>query len=106
MGNGDEASKTGYKYRGRGFIQLTGHDNYGAFNKSVDDDILNNPDLVSEKHALFSAAWFWNSRSLNTLADKGANDSVVTDITKKVNGGTLGLDDRIAHFKEFYALLA
>ncbi|MEY3881178.1 MAG: hypothetical protein RIQ94_1974 [Pseudomonadota bacterium] len=106
MGNGDEASKDGYKYRGRGYIQLTGHDNYSAFNKSVDDDVLSNPDLVSEKYALFSAAWFWNSRSLNGLADKGASDAVVTEITKKVNGGTIGLDDRIAHFKKFYALLS
>ncbi|MFI3121340.1 MAG: glycoside hydrolase family 19 protein [Methylococcaceae bacterium] len=106
MGNGDEASKDGYKYRGRGYIQLTGKDNYGAFDKSVDDDILNNPDLVSENYALLSAAWFWNSRSLNALADKGSSDAVVTEITKKVNGGTIGLDDRIKHFKQYYALLA
>ena len=106
MGNGDEASKEGYKYRGRGYIQLTGKDNYGAFDKSVDDDILNHPDTVSEKYALLSAAWFWNSRSLNALADKGSSDAVVTEITKKVNGGTIGLDDRIKHFKAYYALLA
>lgn len=106
MGNGDEASKDGYNYRGRGYIQLTGKDNYSAFNKSVDDDVLNNPDLVSEKYTLLSAAWFWNSRSLNTLADQGSTDAVVTEITKKVNGGTIGLDDRIKHFEEFYTLLA
>ncbi len=107
MGNGDEASKEGYKYRGRGYIQLTGKDNYSSFGKSVvDDDILNNPDLVSEKYALLSAAWFWNSKSLNTLSDKGSSDSVVTDVTKKVNGGTLGLDERIKNFKKYYALLA
>lgn len=106
MGNGDEASKDGYTYRGRGYIQLTGKDNYRAFDKTVDDDILNNPDLVSDKYALLSAAWFWNSKSLNALADKGSGDSVVTDITKKVNGGTNGLDDRIKHFKEYYTLLA
>lgn len=106
MGNGDEASKEGYIYRGRGYIQLTGKDNYSAFDKSVDDDILNSPDLVSATYALLSAAWFWNSRSLNASADKGSSDAVVTEITKKVNGGTIGLDDRINHFKEFYALLA
>ncbi len=106
MGNGDEASKEGYKYRGRGYIQLTGKDNYSAFDKSVDDDILNNSDLVSEKYALLSAAWFWNSRSLNSSADKGSSDAVVTEITKKVNGGTLGLDERIKNFKKYYALLA
>ncbi|TAN68142.1 MAG: glycoside hydrolase family 19 protein [Methylobacter sp.] len=106
MGNGDEASQEGYKYRGRGYIQLTGKDNYGAFDKSVDDDILNNPDAVAAKYALLSAAWFWNSRSLNTSADKGSSDAVVTEITKKVNGGIIGLDDRIKYFNEYYALFA
>jgi putative chitinase len=105
MGNGDEASQEGYKYRGRGFIQLTGKDNYNAFEKSVNDDILNNPDMVSEKYALLSAAWFWNYKSLNASADKGASDAVVIEITKKVNGGTIGLDDRIKNFKQYYALL-
>jgi putative chitinase len=106
MGNGNEASKDGYKYRGRGYIQLTGKSNYTEFNKSVADDVLANPDLVASKYALLSAAWFWNSRSLNNSADKGANDAAVTEITKKVNGGTIGLADRIKHFKEYYALLA
>ena len=106
MGNGNEASKEGYKYRGRGYIQLTGKDNYGAFGKSVNVDILSNPDLVASKYPLLSAAWFWNSRSLNSAADGGANDAAVTAITKKVNGGTIGLADRIKHFKEYYALLA
>ena len=104
MGNGDEASQEGYKYRGRGFIQLTGKDNYRQFDESVDDDIVNNPDLVSSQYALLSAAWFWNSRKLNVLADNGASDDVVTQITKKVNGGINGLDDRIEHFHHYYAL--
>lgn len=106
MGNGDEASKDGYKFRGRGYIQLTGKINYTAFGKAVGEDVLNNPDWASDKYALLSAAWFWNSRSLNTSADKGSGNDVVTEITKIVNGGTLGLDDRINRFKEFYALLA
>lgn len=106
MGNGNEASKEGYKYRGRGYIQLTGKDNYSAFDKTVDEDILSNPDLVASKYPLLSAAWFWNSRSLNNSADGGATDAAVTAITKKVNGGTIGLADRIKHFKEYYALLA
>jgi putative chitinase len=104
MGNGDEASKEGYKYRGRGFIQLTGKDNYSQLDESVDEDIVNNPDLVSSQYALLSAAWFWNSRRLNALADNGASDDVVTQITIKVNGGTNGLDDRIEHFNHYYAL--
>lgn len=106
MGNGDEASKEGYKYRGRGYIQLTGKDNYSAFANSVSDDILDNPDLVASQYPLLSAAWFWDIRSLNSLADAGASDDVVTKITKKVNGGLNGLDDRIEHFKNYYALLA
>jgi putative chitinase len=105
MGNGPEATKEGFKFKGRGYIQLTGKDNYSAFDKAVEDDILANPDLVATKYPLLSAAWFWNSRALNTLADKGATDADVTAITKKVNGGTIGLADRIKHFKEYHKLL-
>jgi putative chitinase len=105
MGNGDEASGDGYKFRGRGYIQLTGKNNYAAFGKSINEDITANPDLVSTKYPLLSAAWFWSSNGLNTLADKGADDASVTAITKRVNGGTIGLPDRIKHFKEYYALL-
>lgn len=105
MGNGPEASGEGYKYRGRGYIQLTGKDNYSAFDKVVEENIVENPDLVASKYPLLSAAWYWNSRSLNALADKGASELEVTAITKKVNGGTIGLMDRIKHFDEFYALL-
>jgi putative chitinase len=106
MGNGDEASKDGYKFRGRGYIQLTGKDNYRAFDETVEDDILNEPDLVASKYPLLSAAWFWQSRSLNTLADRGSGDKVVTEITKKVNGGTIGLAERIKYFRGLYGLLA
>jgi putative chitinase len=104
MGNGPEASGEGYKYRGRGYIQLTGKDNYAAFDKVVPENIVETPDLVATKYPLLSAAWFWNSRSLNALADKGSSELEVTAITKKVNGGTIGLTDRIKHFNEFYAL--
>lgn len=102
MGNGDENSNQGASFKGRGYIQLTGKDNYSAFDKFVDDDILSNPDLVATKYPLLSAAWFWNSRNLNLLADKGSTDLDVAAITKKVNGGTHGLVDRISKFKLFY----
>ena len=105
MGNGDEASGDGYKFRGRGYIQLTGKNNYVAFGKAINEDIAANPDLVATKYPLLSAAWFWSSNSLNALADKGADDASVTAITKRVNGGTIGLPDRIKHFKEYYTLL-
>jgi putative chitinase len=105
MGNGNEASKDGFKYLGRGFIQLTGKANYIEFDKSVPEDILTNPELVATKYPLASAAWFWDKNGLNTIADKGATDAVVKSITKRVNGGTIGLEDRIQHFNEFYSLL-
>ena len=106
MANGSEASGDGYKFRGRGYIQLTGRDNYTQFGKAIGVDIPSNPDLVSSKYALASAAWFWSKNGLNKLADNGASDTAVTSITKRVNGGTIGLADRIKHFKEYYHLLA
>lgn len=105
MGNGPESSGEGFKFRGRGYIQLTGKQNYTAFDATVEDNILENPDLVATKHALSSAAWFWSKNGLNKVADTGATDAVVTMITKRVNGGTIGLADRIKHFKEYYSLL-
>ncbi len=105
MGNGDEASKDGYKFRGRGYIQLTGRANYVAFDQIVEENILANPDLVATKYPLLSAAFFWNKTALNTIADKGADTVTVTAVTKKVNGGTHGLEDRIAKFNKFYPLL-
>ena len=106
MGNGLEASGEGWKFHGRGFIQLTGKDNYTAFTKSIGEDCVTNPDLVASKYALASAAWFFNKNGLHKMADGGANDDTVTKITKRVNGGTIGLPDRIKHFKEYYHLLA
>ena len=106
MGNGTEATREGYKFRGRGYIQLTGKENYTAFGKSIGEDILANPDVVASKYALLSAAWFFSKNGLHKLADGGSSDAVVTQITKRVNGGTIGLADRIKHFKEYYYLLA
>jgi putative chitinase len=106
MGNGTEASGDGYKFRGRGYIQLTGKDNYTAFGKSIGVDMTINPDLVASQYALLSAAWFFTKNNLHKMADGGATDAVVTSITKRVNGGTIGLADRIKHFKEYYHLLA
>jgi len=106
MGNGTEASGDGYKFRGRGYIQLTGKENYTAFGKSISVDMTINPDLVASQYALLSAAWFFTKNNLHKMADGGATDAVVTSITKRVNGGTIGLPDRIKHFKEYYHLLA
>ena len=106
MGNGPESSGEGAKYCGRGYIQLTGKDNYIAFGKSIGVDMTVNPDLVASQYALLSAAWFFSKNGLHRMADEGATDAVVTKITKRVNGGTIGLADRIKHFKEYYHLLS
>jgi putative chitinase len=106
MGNGAEATGEGYKFRGRGYIQLTGKDNYKAFDAVVAENILEQPDLVATKYPLLSAAWFFHKNGLHKIADGGATDAVVTSVTKRVNGGTIGLPDRIKHFKEYYNLLA
>ena len=106
MGNGAESSGEGWKFHGRGFIQLTGKENYTAFTKSIGEDCIANPDLVASKYALASAAWFFNKNGLHKMADGGSGDDTVTKITKRVNGGTIGLPDRIKHFKEYYHLLS
>jgi putative chitinase len=85
---------------------LTGKENYTAFGKSIGEDMVANPDKVASQYALLSAAWFFSKNGLHKMADEGASDLVVTKITKRVNGGTIGLPDRIKHFKEYYHLLA
>lgn len=105
MGNGDEASKEGFKFRGRGYIQLTGKANYTNFTKFIGEDCVANPDLVATKYPLASAAFFFDSNKLWAICDKGSDDATVTAVTKRVNGGTIGLIDRIKHFKEYYNLL-
>jgi putative chitinase len=93
MGNGDEASGEGWKYRGRGLIQLTGKDNYSACGEALGVDLVENPDLVATpQYAALSAGWFWDKNRLNAYADK--ND--MQGLTKKINGGTHGIEDRIA----------
>ena len=104
LGNGDETSGEGFKFRGRGYIQLTGKQNYTAFGKAIGVDICANPDLVATKYPLLSAAWFFSKNCLSKCKD--ASDASVLAVTKCVNGGTIGLADRQKHFKEYYHLLA
>ena len=93
MGNGDEESGEGYAYRGRGLIQLTGKSNYEACGEALGVDLVENPDLVATpQYAALSAGWFWNKNKLNAYADK--ND--MEGLTKKINGGTHGIEDRVA----------
>ncbi len=105
MGNGDEKSGMGWKYRGRGYVQLTGFNNYSLFDSIVDDDIKANPDLVATKYPLLSAAWFWNTNSLNNIADKGVDTPTITAVSKRVNGGSVGLAERIELTNHFYNLI-
>jgi putative chitinase len=106
MGNGPESTGDGFKFRGRGYIQLTGRDNYTRFAKFIGEDTVNNPDLVATKYPLASAAFFFDSNKLWAICDGGANAATVTAVTKRVNGGTIGLPDRIKHFNEYYQLLS
>lgn len=102
MGNGPESSGDGWKYRGRGPIQLTGKDNYTAFGADIGrPDVVTNPDLVVSELAFESALWFFRKNGLLAIADKGVTDAVITQITKRVNGGTHGLDDRLKKTKQF-----
>ena len=106
MGNGDEASGDGFKYAGKGYIQLTGKDNYKQFSDFIGEDCVANPDLVATKYPLASAAFFFQKNKLWDICDKGATPDVVTAVTKRVNGGTHGLDDRLAKFNTFNSILA
>jgi len=103
MGNGPESSGDGYKYRGRGAIQLTGHDNYKAFadsiGQSIDEAVAYTETLAG---AIESACWFWNKNNLNQYADSA---DLVT-LTKRINGGTIGLDDRVKHYNHNIEVLA
>ncbi|NTW26682.1 MAG: glycoside hydrolase family 19 protein, partial [Lentimicrobium sp.] len=102
IGNGDEASGDGYRFRGRGFIQLTGRENYRNFARYVGEDTESNPDLVATKYPLSSAAFYFSSRKIWAICDGGASKEVITLVTKKVNAKLLGLQDRINHFNEYY----
>ena len=106
LGNGDEKSGDGYKYRGRGYIHITGRAAYATFGERIGDNILNNTDLVATKYPMESAAWWWDSNSMNEIADKGATNDNVTAVTRKVNPALLNLNDRINWFKKFWSILA
>ena len=102
MGNGPETSGEGWKFRGKGYIQLTGKNNYAEFSKYIGEDCVAYPDLVSTKYPLESAAFFFEKNNLWAICDKGNSPDVVTALTKRVNGGILGLADRLKHFNHFY----
>ena len=112
MGNRDESSGDGYRFRGRGCIQLTGHANYFHAGKALGVDFVMNPDLVATpKYAALTAGWFWSTHGCNQVAETGLpldtnNQMTWALLTKKINGGTIGLADRIAHTNQALSVLA
>jgi len=106
MGNGDEASGDGFKFRGRGYIQLTGKNNYTSFTGFIGDDCVANPDLVATTHPLASAGFFFNSNNIWAVCDKGSDDATVFAVSQRVNGNPPhAVPERTAFFKEFFAAL-
>lgn len=105
MGNGNEASGDGYKYSGKGAIQTTGKQNYALFSQFIGEDCVTNPDLLITKYPISSALYFFYKNNLWAICDEGAGESVVKKVTRRVNGGQLGIADRIAKFNKFHQLL-
>jgi putative chitinase len=103
MGNRDEASGDGYRFRGSGFLQLTGHSNFYHAGQALGEDFVMQPELVrTPKYAAMTAGWFWQTHKLNQYAD--SRDFVM--MTKKINGGIIGLDDRIKHINHALDIIA
>ena len=103
IGNGNEASGDGWNYRGRGYLQVTGRANYKAFSEYIGEDCEKHPDLVATKYPLDSAIWFFDRNKLWTLCDKGEEN--VPIVSRRVNGGTNGLQDRLNKFRSFMKYL-
>jgi putative chitinase len=106
MGNGDEASGEGWLFRGRGSLQLTGKFNFKAFSDYIGrPDVMTNPDIVATELAFESALWFFDKNKLWSICDQGINDAAILALTKRINGGTHGLDDRKLKTKKYAAWL-
>ena len=105
MGNGDEGTGDGWSFHGRGYIQLTGRDNYSKFSSFIGVDCVASPDLVASTYPLSSAAFFFDVNGIWEICDKGSDNNTVTLVTKRVNGGVIGLDDRIAKFNKYFGIL-
>jgi len=105
MGNGPEESGDGYKFCGKGYIQLTGKSNYMLFSTFMGENCVDNPQMIATKYPLASAAFFFSSNKLWAICDQGKTQDVVVQLTKRINGGTNGLDDRLAKFNKFVQVL-
>ena len=103
MGNGDELTREGYKFRGRGALQLTGKSNYEAFSKFLNKpEIITNPDLVATEYAFESAIFFFDKNGLWAICEKGVDEATILALTKRINGGTNGLEHRKELTKKYY----
>ena len=102
---GNTEAGDGVRFKGRGYIQCTGRVNYLSFSKFIGEDCITNPDLVSTKYPMASAAWFFDKNNLWKICDQGSTDEVVKKVTKKVNGGYNGLESRLENFHKFWSLL-
>ena len=103
MGNRDEASDDGWRFRGSGWVQLTGHDNFYHFGKAMGEDFVMKPDLVrTPEYAAQSAGWFWSTHKCNQIAESGDWKA----LTKRINGGEIGLADRIKHTQHAMQVLS
>jgi putative chitinase len=105
IGNGDESSGDGWNYRGRGYLQITGKDNYQAMGDAIGVDLVSNPDLVESDYPMMSAAWFFDSHNLWSICDKGVDAATITIVTEHVNGGQLGLSARVQYTTDIYNAL-
>jgi putative chitinase len=106
MGNGGEDTQEGFKFRGRGYLQLTGKNNYKSFGSEIEVDLIENPDYVATEYPLLSAAWFFKVNNLLKICDKGSHINIIKEVTKIVNGGYNGINDRINKFNTIYQALS
>jgi len=106
IGNGNELSGDGFRFRGRGYLQLTGRANYQEFSKFIGEDCVANPDLVATKYPMDSAIWFFNKNRIWEICDLGSSRDIVVRVTRVVNGGINGLEDRVTKFNSFYNSLS
>ena len=105
LGNGDEASGDGNAFKGRGYIQLTGRDSYNRCGMCLGTDFIAKPDLVAQAYPLATALWFFKSNKIWDVCDRGDTGQVVKEVTRRVNGGTIGLDERIKRFNFYWGIL-
>lgn len=105
LGNGDAESGDGYRYRGRGYIQLTGKDNYRAFSEWSQINVVDYPDLVASHFPTVSAIWFFTHNKIWDVCDRGSSEEIIAAVTKKVNGGYNGLESRVRRFAKYRACL-